>query len=750
MNEIYEWGTPIGEGQKDSLHPMTLGLIQACQDHPCIEVLDIRTVDEGLGPEQAIVIEAGDGTIESGNPGRIRRRETLAITVNPQTDVPVVVRTLRKDFPGHSHQHGTHLNTPRALCLYNIVWSAVERSWTPERFLERMFWWLRETSQLRLHRDDQPLEQLFYSSRYQLILPSNYLKQSEDSGKNLIIEEITGAPGRQVTLRGRFDDSNNPRGVGLQSLKLSVDGVGSSHVEAAPQTLGQLHDRLVSRGSGLKEPLFSSVFDAVTDQGLVPEQAGEIKAILILVWVPRTGKEGIERYDVLGYALQSSLQALGNAFGMLHFDSEKRRWHRTTLIGDAAQSDEDRAWRDLEILSVQIRWGIGAEGGRQMSAINPDDADFDGVLAGVGSLGGTLADIWLREGWGRWTYIDPDQLLPHNLARHVGLDSGVGYAKVDVVRHHAQMVFPDEPEPKAIAGSLTSRSEEVMSALDSASLVIDATTTFDAPRDLAERENAPRTASVFLTPSGLASVILLEDASRTLRSPALEAQYYRAILNSPWGKSHLQDHLGDLWVGGGCRDISFRIPLERIHLHAAILSKQLRKSVLGDGARICVWTVDEETEAVTPLEITPHPVSSHAQNGWTVTYDDALITKLKQIRGAALPNETGGVLLGVTDLKSKTILLVDTLLPPADSQATPHHFIRGKVGQEAALADVHERTARVVDYVGEWHSHPDGYPATPSVDDRTLITSLADLMSSEGLPAIMIIVGEYEITLHVE
>jgi hypothetical protein len=71
--------------------------------------------------------------------------------------------------------------------------------------------------------------------------------------------------------------------------------------------------------------------------------------------------------------------------------------------------------------------------------------------------------------------------------------------------------------------------------------------------------------------------------------------------------------------------------------------------------------VDEETEAVTPVEIGPHPVSSHTQTGWTVTYDDALITKFKQIRRAALPNETGGVLLEVADLKSKTILLVDTL-----------------------------------------------------------------------------------------
>nr|WP_228718854.1 hypothetical protein [Klebsiella pneumoniae] len=46
--------------------------------------------------------------------------------------------------------------------------TAVERNWTPERFIERIFWWLRESAEQRLHREDQPLEQLFYMSPYQL------------------------------------------------------------------------------------------------------------------------------------------------------------------------------------------------------------------------------------------------------------------------------------------------------------------------------------------------------------------------------------------------------------------------------------------------------------------------------------------------------------------------------------------------------------------------------------------------------
>jgi len=48
----------------------------------------------------------------------------------------------------------------------------------------------------------------------------------------------------------------------------------------------------------------------------------------------------------------------------------------------------------------------------------------------------------------------------------------------------------------------------------------------------------------------------------------------------------------------------------------------------------------------------------------------------------------------------------------------------------------------MVDYVGEWHSHPDGCPARPSELDENLLSTLHRQMSVEGLPALMVIAAK--------
>jgi integrative and conjugative element protein (TIGR02256 family) len=148
-------------------------------------------------------------------------------------------------------------------------------------------------------------------------------------------------------------------------------------------------------------------------------------------------------------------------------------------------------------------------------------------------------------------------------------------------------------------------------------------------------------------------------------------------------------------------------------------------------------------------EIETSPIHSVVSAGWTVKYEDALVAKLFASRQDSLPNETGGAILGVTDLKTKTIIIVDVLPAPPDSEASPSHFVRGKEGQAEALAQVHARTARVVDYVGEWHSHPDGCPARPSPLDDHLLDTLHRKMSAEGLPALMVIASKSEVGVFV-
>jgi len=52
-----------------------------------------------------------------------------------------------------------------------------------------------------------------------------------------------------------------------------------------------------------------------------------------------------------------------------------------------------------------------------------------------------------------------------------------------------------------------------------------------------------------------------------------------------------------------------------------------------------------------------------------------------------------------------------------------------------------------VRYVGEWHSHPPRYPIQPSNIDLTQIHWLAQVLSMENRPGIMLIIGDAGINL---
>lgn len=740
MLEYYELGEAWPVSEESELYPQTQALLGALRICPYTDVREIRMDSHEKGGSEFIVIDAGDGTVDAGNKAGIRRRERLAIGINPNYRVPVVVYTLRKDFPLLSHQHPPSIGGARVLCLYDSTWSTVERSWTPQRFIARMFWWLRESAMLRLHRDDQPLEQLFYMSPYQLILPSNYPDYAKAGSGTLTIFKVD--EGDSLILRAEPSQPGD-QSKSVRMVPVMVKPVGTTTLAGFPETLGKLQDQLGSWGSDLYNDLYETVYDAI--EGGVSPAHGKGEGILITVWIPRVRDGGAERVDVAGYMLNASLFDLATALDMLGLPDAKGHCQRIRLLGGPVGS----AWRSLALMPVEIRTTLTPQTARDLSGTPEEQCEVKGVLAGVGALGSVLADLWIRQGWGQWTFIDPDRLMPHNLSRHIAFDTFVGLPKVNIMRDLAVATYPNWKAPHAINRSILDDSVEVTSSLTNAGLIVDVTTTFEVPRELARRDDAARTVSLFVTPSGLSSVMILEDEQRLQRVDGLEGQYYRAILHHDWGDAHLANHLGDRWVGGGCRDISVRLSGEYIHLHAGILARQLRQSTAKPQARICVWESDDQSGAMSAHEIETSPIHSVVSAGWTVKYEDALVAKLFASRQDSLPNETGGAILGVTDLKTKTIIIVDVLPAPPDSEASPSHFVRGKEGQAEALAQVHARTARVVDYVGEWHSHPDGCPARPSPLDDHLLDTLHRKMSAEGLPALMVIASKSEVGVFV-
>ena len=122
-----------------------------------------------------------------------------------------------------------------------------------------------------------------------------------------------------------------------------------------------------------------------------------------------------------------------------------------------------------------------------------------------------------------------------------------------------------------------------------------------------------------------------------------------------------------------------------------------------------------------------------------------MVAHLKALRLAVLPNETGGVLLGYHDFNVGAIVLVDALPAPSDSHCSPGSFERGIADLAKAVQDASARTAGIVGYVGEWHSHPRGHAARPSQDDLIQLAELSLGMHDDWLPALQLIVGENDI-----
>lgn len=125
MIEYFELGERLDSSGRDSLYPQTISLLKACENHPYATVRELRFSEINDNRSEYLIIDAADGTVASGNQARIRRKERLAIEVNPKSSIPILVHALRKDFPVLSHQHAGEPGSPLILCLYEASWSAV-------------------------------------------------------------------------------------------------------------------------------------------------------------------------------------------------------------------------------------------------------------------------------------------------------------------------------------------------------------------------------------------------------------------------------------------------------------------------------------------------------------------------------------------------------------------------------------------------------------------------------------------------
>lgn len=720
--------------------PRALALLNAIKRHRDYSLIQLlRYPAEGAISSECIIVEVEcDGVPPKSRVG-IRYRERLALCVPNDPKNLIEVLALRRDFPILMHQNQGVPGAPASLCLYFEPFPAVMRTWTPATFLRRIQWWLEKSARRELHAADQPVEQLFFVSRYELVLPWDFAEQSKDPKRSFRIVFRVKRPDDRGTFFLESAAAIGEAGdLRAECIEFNMPPVVQDAVEPNPATLGQLHDQLSERGLDLLTPLKEAILKRVGDKGI--PASSDVSYTIFLLHVPVCRHAGAppEKTQHRAFLVNAGPLKTGDEIGVL-FLHDKRYFNATGLL----KSDAKTEWRSKEVMSVEILRENDRAAARRQSGVQ-DEGPL-AVLIGAGSLGSAMLNLWGRSGWGHWTVIDKDHVKPHNLSRHIAFTQHIGHPKASVAASLHGAAMSDGEVAGVFGDACDLTNDEILTPLKEAALIVDGSTTLEYPRQVSTRDDLPRHVSVFITPNGNSAVLLAEDGERSMRLRTLEAQYYRAVIQNDWGKQHLVGNLATFWSGASCRDISTVLPYSRIMTHAATLAEQIPLASAQATAAIRIWERDPESAGVTVHTVEALPERRMKFGDLDLFMDDGVQRQLRALRDASLPNETGGVLLGYYDFNIRAVVVVCGLPAPPDSKSSPSMFERGTSGLVEAVNDATERTAGVVGYIGEWHSHPPNHSAAPSGHDIIQLCHLAFGMADDGLPALQLIVGEHDV-----
>jgi len=719
-------------------------LKQAITENPYCHLLsqwrfehETQLVSECLGIE----IEC-DGVPHNNEYG-IQYREQIALCVPADDKNLVEVLALRKDFPILMHQNDTPPETPLSLCLYFESAVTALRTWTPQSFLRRIKWWLESSSKGQLHLSNQPVEQLFFTTKYELVLPSNYDEIRENPDNKLVILPTPERPDHGITFI--LGQANTDALKSVDLLDFTLPEVIQGRIFRSPSTLGELVNLLLTRDIDLIECLKNQIHELIGDEGSQSDEQSAFTVIFLKIPIVREQGQRPERVEKKAFLLNEGYLTIAESMGLSFKSPTDSKYYRETTLSEGNLNMEGN-WIQYPIFPMEVLYFNDSERARKQSGIeNPGPK---GVIIGAGSLGSALWNIWSRSGWGEWIIIDNDHIKPHNLSRHIAIDHEVGIPKSDLLSALNKSIYGGSSTVTPIyADACDYSNHEVTGALNKSELIIDVSTTVEYPRLSSTSDEVGRHISTYITPQGGSAVLFIEDAGRQYRLRTLEAQYFRAVINEAWGENHIEVNASEFWSGASCRDISTVLPYSKIITHAGNIAEQIQERSVNDGTFIGIWSRNTENGAINFYEIQPSKEQSFDFGNLTLYIDEGVLDKLKHHRRDRLPRETGGILLGYYDLNVNMVVVVDCLPAPEDSAASETMFERGIEGLSNSVQDASIKTAGQVRYIGEWHSHPDGCSSNPSSHDILQLTELASAMHDEGLPSLVLIIAEDGFTI---
>ncbi|WP_026968219.1 Mov34/MPN/PAD-1 family protein [Algoriphagus terrigena] len=380
---------------------------------------------------------------------------------------------------------------------------------------------------------------------------------------------------------------------------------------------------------------------------------------------------------------------------------------------------------------------------------------------GLGAVGSKIAMHFSRAGLIPKTLIDPDYSLPHNNIRNA-LINYPGVKKIDkldsdikqLYLNNIDNAFDIKKKPKELLNALA-EDPELFS--DKKQLIIDSTASYGVENFLNRRlkVDGSRYARIELADKGNIGFLRVEGLQRNPRIDDLMMEVYRLAITdknlSAWLKeNHLarasHSLIDEIYLGLNCSTDTLIMPDDKVSLHTAAASIGLRNfnqspqdsgllqiTKVSDGPLVSLGT---EALAVQPVFI----VKADNQPEWQLRFRHSLYEYLINELHENRPNETGGIFIGRVDKANKIIYIADILNAPSDSTKSPYMFTRGIEGLSEKVKQIRDKTGDMLEYVGEWHTHPTG-SASLSGTDKHAISEIRKILDPIHYPTCITVIN---------
>lgn len=338
------------------------------------------------------------------------------------------------------------------------------------------------------------------------------------------------------------------------------------------------------------------------------------------------------------------------------------------------------------------------------------------AILGVGAIGSHVAEHLARAGIGKLRLFDADALWPANLIRHAAPPgTPAGTPKTTAIRQHLSQYSWIEIEiPPEAGGGYVWTIEQLGQILESVDLTIDATGhagLAEFAARIAHRTGRPYVSVALFRGGAIARVRRQADGDDT---PFLQRPHLDRYPPVP----PLDEESEYVGTETGC--------LARIHnappasvAHAAILAVEVAVDHLTGRHD----QPDEIIEVIRQGDPPFHRLGRIRPEDLPITVDLSERAQI-ELRGAArraLPDETGGILLGCL-IDGRPVVAEVVEIPDSDATARSYRVPDGRTQEVVAESRAHDSR---LGYVGEWHSHPSA--AGPStLDVATMLGSAQD------------------------